>query len=102
MYFKELVESHPEVVQDRHSLSFSAHSRPDEIVAAFSRSGVVMLKGALPPALLATCGEAFRRFIAAHERDRATLDGSWHSPWSVRDGDSFPAAVVLSAVMRSW
>ncbi len=102
MNFKELVESHPEVVQDRHSLSFSRHSRPDEIVTAFSRFGVVMLREALPPALPATCGEAFRRFIASREGDRATLGGSWHSPWLVRDGDCFPAATVLAAVMRSW
>src|SRR5436309_2648362 len=102
MNFKELVDSHPEVVQDRHSLSFSRHCRPDEIVAAFSHFGVVMLKEALPPALLATCGEAFGRFIASRERDRAAVDGSWHSPWLVRDGDCFPAALVLAAVMRSW
>jgi hypothetical protein len=102
MNFRELVEGHPEVVQDRHSLSFSRHSRPAEIVGAFSRCGVVMLKEALPPALLATGGEAFRRFIASRSRDRAALDGSWHSPWLVRDGDCFPAAIVLSAVMRSW
>ena len=105
MNFKDLVESHPEVVQDRHSLSFSRHSRPDEIATAFLRFGVVMLKEALPPALLATCGEAFRRFIASQEekqRDRAASAGSWHSPWLVRDGDCFPAAIVLSAVIRSW
>jgi hypothetical protein len=103
MNFKDLVESHPEVVQDRHSLSFSRQSPPDEIAAAFSRFGVVMLRQALPPAALATCSDAFRRFIDSNERgQRAASTGSWYSPWSVRDGDCFPAAVILSAVIRSW
>jgi len=105
MNFKGLIESHPEVVQDRHSLSFSRHRRVDEIAAAYSRSGVVMLKAALPPALIAGSSEAFQHFIASCEKaqpDRSALEGSWYSPWLVRDGDCFPAAMVLSAVIRSW
>lgn len=102
MNFKELVESHPEVVQDRHSLSFSRQSHPEEVAKAFSRFGVVMLKEALPPALIVSCGEAYRQFIAQQEHDRAAWVSSWHSPWLISDGDCFPAAIVLSAVIRSW
>ena len=117
MNFKDLIESHPEIVLDRHSLSLSAQSRPTEIADAFSRFGVVMLKDALPPAVLERCAEAFRRFVqslgteqgmAAGEKRRPQRENteayaaSWHSPWMVRHEDRFPAAVIMSAVIRSW
>ncbi len=117
MNFKELVESHPEIMRDRHALSFSEQRGPAEIAAAFARSGVVMLKGALAPETLATCAEAFRRFVlhsseakdglarAGHRLqtgDDETSAGSWHSPWAVRDHDRFPAAVIISALLKSW
>jgi hypothetical protein len=117
MNFKELVESHPEIMRDRHALSFSEQRGPAEIAAAFARSGVVMLKGALAPETLATCAEAFRRFVihsseakdglarAGHRLqtgDDETSAGSWHSPWTVRDHDRFPAAVIISALLKSW
>ena len=117
MNFKELVEGHPEIMRDRHALSFSEQRGPAEIAAAFARSGVVMLKGALAPETLATCAEAFRRFVrhsseakdglarAGHRLqtgDDETSAGSWHSPWAVRDHDRFPAAVIISALLKSW
>lgn len=119
MLFKELVESHPEIVQDRHRLSFSRHSPLGEIAVALAGSGVVMLEEALAPAMLEPSGQAFRRFVEASdathdssppdrkrrsqaERDRAAFTGNWYSPWAVRDGHRFPAAVVMSAVIRSW
>jgi hypothetical protein len=107
MNFKELVERHPEVLEDRRRLSFASDSEPDVIAAAFSRCGVVMLRRALPAAVLEASGEAFRRFsgVGRHNAEKPegeTYQGSWHSPWIVRDGERFPAAAVLSAVLRSW
>jgi len=117
MNFKDLVESHPEVMRDRYTLGFSERRRPAEIADAFSRFGVVMLKDALPPAMLQSCAEAFRRFVQQFaakpsrppdqsptpEADKGDTDsGSWHSPWVLRDGGYFPAAVVISAIIRSW
>jgi len=117
MNFNDLVESHPEIMRDRHALSFSQQRRPADIAGAFSRLGVVMLKNAVSPEPLETCTEVFQRFVhspeaalgmapserrrrrgASGERD----SGSWHSPWAVRDGDYFPAAVIMSAVIGSW
>ncbi len=97
MNFKDLVGRYPEVVRDRHSLSFTRESRSEEITTAFSHFGVVMLKKALPGAMLATCGEAFRKFAQG-----AGTQGSWHPPWAVSDGERFPAATVLSAVIGAW
>jgi hypothetical protein len=112
MNFKELVESHPEIMRDRHALSFSEQRRPADIAVAFARSGVVMLKSALPPETLATCAEAFRRFVHSSEAkegvarpqtgDGEPRAGSWHSPWAVRYQDGFPAAVIISALLKSW
>src|SRR5260370_41034302 len=115
MNFKELVESHPEIMRDRHALSFSEQRRPADIAVAFARSGVVMLKGALPPETLAACAEAFRRFVHSSEAkegvaragrrlqtsDGKPSSGSWHSPLSVRYQDGFPAAAVISALLES-
>lgn len=100
MNFKDLVDSHPEVVRDRHSLSFSNQTFPAEIADAFSRLGVVMLKDALRPATLETCAEAFRRFV--HSQGKVSDGGAWYSPWEVRHRGHFPAAAVISAVLRSW
>ncbi len=103
MYFKELIENHPELVQDRHSLSFGKDRLPAAIASGFSRSGVVMLKGALPAAALEKCGEAFRRFVQSLPANQSEADGgSWYSPWTVRWDDCYPAAAVLSAVIKSW
>jgi hypothetical protein len=116
MNFKELVESYPDVMRDRHTLSFSQQRPSADIADAFARSGVVMLKGALAPETLAACAEAFRRFVHSSEAkegvaragerrrtgDGETRTGSWHSPWAVRYRDGFPAALVISALLRSW
>lgn len=108
MNFKELVERHPEVIEDRYALSFPRQSKPADMAAAFSRYGVILLEQALPPAVLEAAAEGFHRFAESaqsrHEFVRAGKGrgGSWHSPWAVRDGEHFPAAAVLSAVIMSW
>ena len=116
MNFKELVEGHPEILRDRQALSFSEERRTADIAVAFARSGVVMLKGALAPETLASCAEAFRRFVHSSEAGQnvsrtgerlrtgegESHGGSWHSPWAVRCRDSFPAAAIISALFRSW
>jgi hypothetical protein len=117
MNFKDLVESHPEIMRDRHALAFSEQRRPADIAVAFARSGVVMLKDALPSETLATCAEAFRRFVHSSEakegvaragRRLQTGDGephagSWHSPWAVRYRDGFPASPNrASCEFRPW
>src|SRR5260370_8352565 len=116
MNFTELVKSHPEIMRDRHALSFSQQRRPAEIAVAFARSGVVMLKGALAPETLAACAEAFRRFVHSSEAkegvaragrrlqtgDGEPRTGSRHNPWSVRYQDGFPAAALISALLESW
>lgn len=111
MNFNDLVESRPDVTRDRPSLSFSERDSSAEVADAFSRFGVVMLKGALSPRLLETCAEAFGRFVhslgatrggACDDSRRPERDASWHSPWMVRDYDRFPAAAVMAAAIRSW
>jgi len=104
MNFKDLVERHPAVLADRFSLSFSPRVRPAEIAAALSRFGVVKLADALPAAAVSAAGEAFRRFVGAHrpDQDRNSYTGSWYSPWLLREGNYFPAAAIISAVIRSW
>ena len=97
MNFSTLLERHPEVSLDRHRLAFSEEVAGADVAKAYERSGVVMLKAALPPAVLEAAACAFRRYLQAR-RARS----SWHSPWLVRDGDCFPAAGILAAVVRSW
>ena len=91
-------------MRDRHALSFSEQYRSADIAVAFARSGVVMLKGALAPETLATCAEAFRRFVHSSKDkvgvartggrlqtdDGETRASSWHNPWSVRYQGRFP------------
>jgi len=105
MDFTTLLEQRPEIAEDRYSLSFSQRHLPSQIAEAFAREGVVMLKGALPSSLIASAAEAFGGFVQATDNvppDRKTAAGSWHSPWLVRRGERFPAADVISAVIRSW
>ena len=102
MDYKDLVENHPEITWDRPDLTFSERHPLAEIADTFSRFGLVLLKEALPPAALGMCAAAFRRFVGSSEVQDQTADGSWHNPWIVRDGDFFPAAAVLSALLKSW
>jgi hypothetical protein len=102
MNFRSLLESHPEVTQDRHSLAFSRGVAPDDIARAFARHGVVMLKEALPHPLLETARCAFAQFLHTGEVGPRNDVGSWHSPWQVRDGKDFPAATVLAGLIGSW
>jgi len=80
MNFRTLVESHPEVIRDRYSLSFSNAARPADIAGAFSHRGVVMLKGVLAAPLLTTARQAFDRFVRSHPCGETNDAGSWYSP----------------------
>jgi hypothetical protein len=59
---RQLVEGHPEILQDRFELSFSPGSSPVDVASALSRHGVVMLRGALLEKTLARCRRTFERF----------------------------------------
>jgi hypothetical protein len=121
--YSDVISRHPEVQQDRHGLSFSSQAAPSDVVEAVSRFGVAMLRGALPPDILPPCSDTFQRFARSlgvkrpwwrwrgfdgDEDPRAewnvgeTDGGSWHVPWIVRQGRHRPAAVVLSALLKSW
>jgi hypothetical protein len=108
MNYKDLVERHPEVALDRHSLVFSRSDRPADIVAALSRSGVVQLQQALPPELLEKARGAFQRHVDTPGGGRTAAAGegpylgAWFTPWAVREGDFFPSAALMAAVIRSW
>jgi hypothetical protein len=114
MDFKTLLESRPEVTQDRHALSFSTQAPLGDVARAFSKFGVVMLKEVLPAAVLTASADAFRLYLRSSRPDQGASAGrlewgrgendagSWHSPWMIRHGSDFPAAAVLSAVVRSW
>ena len=101
MDFKELLARHREPLIDRPSLTFDQHTARPKIADALSRSGVVMLRAALPPERLKESGEAFRHFAKATAAE-ASSRGSWHSPWAVRRGDFFPAAGVILGLLKSW
>ncbi len=107
MNFKELLGKHPDVTQDRYALSFSRAARPADIAAAYTEFGVVRLREALQPELLAAKGEVLRRSLATRgtmtaDSGQAAYSGSWSPPWLLREGDRYPAAAVIAAVIRSW
>lgn len=125
--FPQLVAQHPEILADRPALSFSRENSATEAAAEWRRSGVVMLRGVLPPQALAECRRTFDQFInSVIKKDREarpprddgalTLDdgpsaewdsgeiefGSWHLPWVVRHGGHSPTAIVVSKLINSW
>jgi hypothetical protein len=105
MNFKELLGIHPDVTQDRYALSFSRLARPADIAAAYSEFGVVQLREALQPEMLAAQGAVLQRTLAARRSaivPGVAYSGSWHPPWSLHDGARYPAAAIISAVIRSW
>ena len=67
MYFKELLEEHPEILRDRHDLVLSRRCPAAETASAYARSGVVMLKDALSPATLDAGADGFRRLSAPRQ-----------------------------------
>lgn len=101
MDFAALLRRYPEIVRDRHALTCSRSDGLAEVTAAFARGGVVKLRHGLPAPIVEACGETFRRFAAAHPQ-RQSAAGSWYPPWTVRDGEQFPAAIALGAIIRSW
>ncbi|MFZ5780988.1 MAG: hypothetical protein ACOY4R_12390 [Pseudomonadota bacterium] len=101
MDFKELLQKHPEVAEDRHALTFSRADPLALVADAFSRSSVVKLQGGLDAAMVGACGSSFRRFVESRP-EPTTGAGAWYSPWAIQDQGHFPAAVVLAAVIRSW
>src|SRR5713101_2603311 len=107
--FRQLVEQHPEILTDRHKLSFSVENISGEAASHFLESGVVMLRDVIPPETLRECRHTFGRFVSAlgkksretelRQSDNAlavddgpssawdkgeTESGSWHPPWVVR------------------
>jgi hypothetical protein len=119
---RQLVEDHPEVLQDRFELSFTRQASPAAVARALSRHGVVMLREALSEKTLAPCRRAFERFARSLGKSRwsswqwgekddgpdpewakgETEAGSWHKPWTVRHWNRRPAAAVISAMVESW
>lgn len=107
MNFKELLRDHPDITKDRYGLSFSRVAQPADIAAAYSEFGVVRLREALRPEMLATEGEVLRRSLRVRRSPTAdsghqAYSGSWDPPWSLHEGDHYPAATVIAAVIRSW
>lgn len=114
MDFRTLIQTQPEILEDRYALTFSKQVLPHRIAGAFSHFGVVMLKNALPPSTLMAGAEAFRLYLQSQPSDQSSFEGehapgrgendsgSWHSPWMVRHGNQLPAASVLAAIIRSW
>jgi hypothetical protein len=103
MNFKTLLERHPELVVDRHNLSFTRHTASADIAGVYGREGVVLLKAALPAEAVASAECGFRHFMqTASSAAVAQPSSNWFSPWLVRNDNRFPAAEILAAVVRSW
>ncbi|MBV8190457.1 MAG: hypothetical protein JO339_24655 [Alphaproteobacteria bacterium] len=122
MNIRELIDSHPEVLQDRHGLSYSEADAVDDIARGLRQQGVIMLRRVLDKALLADCQRSFAAFAASLGQqgpawgrlldfDDApkpewahgeTPGGSWHNPWVIRHWWRRPAAGIISAVIASW
>jgi hypothetical protein len=99
-YFDELLAAYPQVRRDRYGLTFSQRAGSSQAARTLSKSGVMMLKEALPGEVLPSCRESFERFARALPDE--TESGSWHSPWLVHDEAMCPASVVLTRLLRSW
>jgi len=56
------VDQHPEILTDRHKLTFSRETIPRDGLA-FSQSGVVMLRDVIPQEALRECRETFDAFV---------------------------------------
>ena len=121
MKVKQLIELHPEVLQNRFNLSFSGSDSMADVACVLRQQGVVMLQNALPPEMLAACRRSFADFTRSLGRrrqwarlldrdDRPTTEwangetpaGSWHNPWVVQHWLQRPAATIISAVISSW
>jgi hypothetical protein len=125
--FREFVDKHPEILADRHKLSFTRDSDPKALASQFRESGVIMLRDVIPTDALRQCREAFGKFVATLARTDRDADlrgannplavddgpsahwdkgeeesGSWHPPWVVRHKDRAPTAIVLGEFIRSW
>jgi hypothetical protein len=125
--FRQLVAQHPEILIDRHKLSFSPKNSPEEAASQLSQSGVVMLRDVLPGATLKECRETFRRFVGTLGKKGGDADlregdntfalddgpnsewdngevasGSWHPPWVVQYLGRSPTSVVLTELIKSW
>ena len=61
---------------------------------------MIMLRGALPAAILPQCRASFEQFARALDGDLSA--STWHRPWHVQDGPHLPAATILSALLESW
>jgi hypothetical protein len=90
--FKDLVEAHPEILQDRHGLTFRGVQGAAE---AFRRSGAVMLRQAFPTGVVEAARDAFDRSLAIDPDGHRML-------WEIRDGNEYPATGIISALLGSW
>jgi hypothetical protein len=125
--FRQLVAQHPEILTDRHKLSFSNKNSPGETASALAGAGMVMLRGVFPPERLKESCKTFRGFTSAlGKKDREpdarrndnvlVLDdgpnsewdngesesGSWHPPWVVQHLGHFPTVIILAELIKSW
>lgn len=121
MNFDALVARHPEIVCDRHQLSFGRTHDALTIADRLRQKGAVSLKEVLEPRLLADCYLSFSDFMRTLGCSRSWLSildrddppspewthgeissGSWHCPWVVRLRRKVPAASIILAVIGSW
>jgi hypothetical protein len=98
--FDELLDQHPNVQDDWPDQSFTNRAAPAVAAAALKRCGVIMLRNALPAAILPSCCASFEQF--ARSLECQSDDGSWHAPWHVRHRQHLPAATILSTLLSSW
>jgi hypothetical protein len=116
---RELIKQQRAILEDRHGLALSGDTPFPTILDTFARSGVVILRHALPPKELRPCRRAFEHFVKGLGRKNGVSQfddegaspewsageretGSWHRPWAVRHGSEVPAASVISLLLRSW
>jgi hypothetical protein len=122
LLFRELVDQHPEVLEDRFQLSFFRNSAlMSDVASTFRQQGVVMLRGVLEPSMLAASRRSFAAFArglgrrpqwarmfdkddgpSAEWANGETAAGSWHQPWVVRNWLQRPAASIIAALVSSW
>lgn len=96
--FNEILDHHPAVQDDSRGPSFTRHAHTS-VAETLHASGVVMLRHALPAAILPACRLGFAEYVRHLERDP---EGSWHRPWSIVCHSHRPALAILSSLIRSW
>jgi len=102
--YRELLDKHPEMLGNRFNLIFRRGSE-DEAVAQFRRHGVIQLRHALPPILLADMREKCMRAAAAFEPSSRAAEGyrsgKGNYPWEFQL-DGYVLAPLFRAAIESW